>query len=215
MISTQSPETPPLDGTSPDTHSINTPVLPDDPQDSPSDTANPLPARDTKSEGLQLLVEADLLLHEGLKRIAGAGKDLLPGAYNPIEEALTLSETQTLCTLEAVDNAQAAIHRIEHTQQGFIDGDIATIKSALSRILNSQQGQDLAGQRLKKALRLLQAVDNRISLALRQLQESLGITQLKAEEDPVTAGRAQATQTDAGQSIGQDEVDALLAELGI
>ncbi len=215
MISTQSPETTPIDGISPDTQSINTPALPDAPQDSPPDSANTAPARGTKSEGLQLLVEADLLLHEGLKRIAGAGKELLPGAYNPIEEALTLSETQTLCTLEAVDNAQAAIHRIEHTQQGFIDGDIAAIKSALATILDSQQGQDLAGQRLKKALRLLQAVDNRISLALRQLQESLGIQPIEAEENTVTAAGAQAPQTGAEQSIGQDEVDALLAELGI
>lgn len=175
----------------------------------------------TKPDGLRLLVEADLLLNEGLKRIAGAGRDL-PDACNPIEEALALSEVQTLSTLEALDTAQAAIHRIEQTQKGFIDGDISDIKAALATILNSQQGQDLAGQRLKKALRLLQAVNDRISQAILTLRDSLGIPQheeeILVEGEDTTVARTDATALEEvihGQHVEQDDVDALLAELGI
>jgi chemotaxis protein CheZ len=181
-----------------------------------------------KPNGLRLLAEADLLLNQGLRRIAGAGQDL-PDACNPIEEALALSETQTMSTLEALDTAQAAIRRIQKTQQGFIDEDIGTIKTAMATILNSQQGQDLAGQRLKKALRLLQAVNERISLALVSLQENLGIPNRdilpneqtedtgSLHEDTIV-GRTDATALEEairGQHIEQDDVDALLAELGI
>lgn len=181
------------------------------------ETENPA----TKSDGLRLLVEADLLLNEGLKRIAGAGRDL-PDACNPIEEALALSEVQTLSTLEALDTAQAAIRRIEKTQKGFIDGDIGDIKAALSTILESQQGQDLAGQRLKKSLRLLQAVNDRISQAILTLRDNLGIPRQEegdlAEGEDTTIARTDATALEEaiqGQHVEQDDVDALLAELGI
>ncbi|MBU2804727.1 protein phosphatase CheZ [Acidithiobacillus ferridurans] len=171
---------------------------------------------------MRLLVEADLLLNEGLKRIAGAGRDL-PDACNPIEEALALSEVQTMSTLEALDTAQAAIHHIEKTQKGFIDEDIAEIKAALATILNSQQGQDLAGQRLKKALRLLQAVNDRISQAILTLRDNLGIPRQEPEGDLVEGEGITIARTDAtaleeaiqGQHVEQDDVDALLAELGI
>jgi chemotaxis protein CheZ len=175
-----------------------------------------------RPEGLRLLVEADLLLNEGLKRIAGAGKDL-PDACNPIEEALALSETQTMNTLEALDMAQAAIRRIEKTQRGFIDEDISQIKAAMATILNSQQGQDLAGQRLKKALRLLQAVNDRITQAILILQDNLGVPRPELEAEPpaqegTTVAHTDAQALDAAiheHHVEQDAVDALLAELGI
>lgn len=172
--------------------------------------------------GMRLLAEADVLLNEGLKRIAGAGDDL-PDAYNPIEEALALSETQTIHTLDALDTAQAALHRIENTQQGFIDADIQAIKAALSIILSSQQGQDLAGQRLKKSLRLLNAVSDRIGQAILMLHDNLGVPRSEREEPLPESEEAAVTRTDAvaleeaiqGEHIEQDDVDALLAELGI
>ncbi|MBN6738987.1 protein phosphatase CheZ [Acidithiobacillus sp. MC6.1] len=175
-----------------------------------------------ESDGLRLLAEADLLLNEGLRRIAGAGDDL-PDACNPIEEALALSETQTMNTLEALESAQAAIRRIERIQQGFIDEEILQIKASMATILNSQQGQDLAGQRLKKALRLLHAVDDRISQALTSLQDAMGVPRLDAVDTAATLEERPFAHTDAaaldaaihGQRVEQDDVDALLAELGI
>ncbi|CDQ11116.1 Putative chemotaxis phosphatase, CheZ [Acidithiobacillus ferrivorans] len=176
----------------------------------------------TQSNGLRLLAEADLLLNEGLRRIAGAGDDL-PDACNPIEEALALSETQTMNTLEALESAQAAIRRIESVRQGFIDKDILEIKAAMATILNSQQGQDLAGQRLKKALRLLHAVDDRISQALTSLQDAMGVPRMETVDIASTPEEAPFAHTDApaldaaihGKRVEQDDVDALLAELGI
>lgn len=173
-------------------------------------------------DGLKLLVEADLLLNEGLKRIAGAGREL-PEACSPIEEALALSETQTLNTLESLDTIQEAIHRIEATEKGFIDDQVHVIKTALNTILSSQQGQDLAGQRLKKALILLNAVNERISQAILTFQENLGIPQNNSEENTLEAAGIPIAKTDAvaleeaiqGQHVEQDDVDALLAELGI
>ncbi|MBU2857352.1 protein phosphatase CheZ [Acidithiobacillus ferrooxidans] len=172
-------------------------------------------------DGLRLLVEADLLLNEGLKRIAGAGSEL-PDACNPIEEALALSETQTMHTLEALDTAQVALRRIEKTQQGFIDAEIADIKAAMATILSSQQGQDLAGQRLKKSLRLLNAVNDRIGQAILMLRDNLGIPReaegSSVETDSPTIARTDATALEEaiqGEHIEQDDVDALLAELGI
>jgi len=175
-----------------------------------------------QSDGLRLLAEADLLLNEGLRRIAGAGDDL-PDACNPIEEALALSETQTMNTLEALESAQAAIRRIESIQQGFIDEEILQIKASMATILNSQQGQDLAGQRLKKALRLLHAVDDRISEALTNLQDAMGVARLDAVDTASAPEKSVFAHTDApaleaaihGQRVEQDDVDALLAELGI
>lgn len=175
-----------------------------------------------QSDGLRLLAEADLLLNEGLRRIAGAGDDL-PDACNPIEEALALSETQTMNTLEALESAQAAIRRIESIQQGFIDEEILQIKASMATILSSQQGQDLAGQRLKKALRLLHAVDDRISEALTSLQDAMGVPRLDAVDTASISEESVFAHTDApaleatihGQRVEQDDVDALLAELGI
>lgn len=174
-------------------------------------------------DGLRLLVEADLLLNEGLKRIAGAGSEL-PDACNPIKEALALSETQTMHTLEALDTAQAALRRIEKTQYGFIDAEIAEIKAAMLTILSSQQGQDLAGQRLEKSLRLLQAVNDRIGQAILMLGGILGVPRLAEpegatpESEGSTIARTDATALEEaiqGEHIEQDDVDALLAELGI
>ncbi|WCE93833.1 protein phosphatase CheZ [Acidithiobacillus ferriphilus] len=185
-------------------------------------TANSFVGMPTQSNGLRLLAEADLLLNEGLRRIAGAGDDL-PDACNPIEEALALSETQTMNTLEALESAQAAIRRIESVRQGFIDKDVLEIKAAMATILNSQQGQDLAGQRLKKALRLLHAVDDRISQALTSLQDAMGVPRMETVDIASTPEKPPFVHTDApaldaaihGKHVEQDDVDALLAELGI
>jgi chemotaxis protein CheZ len=151
----------------------------------------------------RLLGEADLLLREGLKRIASAQSDL-PDAQTPLEEALRLTEEQTMATIAAVERAQESVQEIRQANGTFIDEPLDRIDSALGTILASQQGQDLAGQRLKKSIALLHAVEDRIRLAL----EELGL-------DGVEAARASCTDSEAKQSINQDDVDALLAELGI
>lgn len=153
----------------------------------------------------RLLSEAELLLREGLKRIANTAEENLSGAQNPLEEALRLTEEQTMATLAAVERAQDAVSTIRNTHNSYIDKPLKDIESALLVILASQQGQDLAGQRLKKAITLLQAVEERIRLTLTEagMESASSI----AEENAATA--------EANPSINQEEVDSLLAELGI
>ncbi|MBU2760451.1 protein phosphatase CheZ [Acidithiobacillus sulfurivorans] len=153
----------------------------------------------------RLLSEAELLLREGLKRIANTAEENLSGAQNPLEEALRLTEEQTMATLAAVERAQDAVSIIRNAHNSYIDEPLKHIESALLVILASQQGQDLAGQRLKKAITLLQAVEERIRLTLTEagMESASNI----AEENAATA--------EANPSINQEEVDSLLAELGI
>ena len=148
------------------------------------------------------LNEIELLLREGLRRIASTAEEDLVGAKDPLEEALRLTEEQTMATLAAVEVAQGALSDIRSAHHTFIDPELAQIEQALQRIVASQQGQDLAGQRLKKAITLLRAVENRI----RQTLAEMGL-----ERQPSDVEENGMSNPD----IDQDGVDALLAELGI
>lgn len=168
-------------------------------------TANHLEAAVAADSPLFLLNEAEGLLREGLLRIANAQEDL-PHAQNPIEEALRLSEEQTMNTLAAIEKAQDALKEIHQAHQVFIDEPLARINSALASILASQQGQDLAGQRLKKSLTLLKAVQDRISRAL---------TELPVPASEMTNNADIMAQQVVDKDYLQNDVDTLLAELGI
>ena len=151
---------------------------------------------------MQNLREADALLTEGVQRIMGVASEL-PGASHPLKEALALSEQQAMATLEAVEAAQADVAEIRATNGGFIDMRLDHLDAQLQAILTSQQGQDLAGQRLKKTITLLQAVEQRIQDALTQLGFVADAKQESGED------------TFTGSRLDQGTVDDLLAELGI
>lgn len=153
-------------------------------------------------EAMQSLREADALLNEGVQRIMSASSDL-PGVSHPLQEVLELSERQAMATLEAVEAALGEVAAIRDTDGGFIDQRLQRLEHQLQVILTSQQSQDLAGQRLKKTIALLQAVEHRI-------QEALGQLGFVASQ-----GADQAEDTFTGQRLDQGNVDALLAELGI
>jgi chemotaxis protein CheZ len=155
-------------------------------------------------DALRKLREADALLAEGVQRIMGAVTDI-PGATQPLQEVLRLSEEQAMVTLDAAEMAQRQIQRIEDTARngGYIDVPLGVMKENLQAILTSQQGQDLAGQRLKKIITLLQAVETRIQEALEQLGHARGMTQAPEED------------TFSGHRLDQAHVDDLLAELGL
>ncbi len=146
------------------------------------------------------LREADALLTEGVQRIMRASSDL-PGASHPLQEALQLSEQQAMATLEAVEAAQGEVEAIRATDGGFIDHRLLRLDEHLRTILTSQQAQDLAGQRLKKTITLLQAVEQRIQEALQHLG--------------CVADGGAAPAEDGGQGLDQNNVDDLLAQLGI
>ncbi len=157
----------------------------------------------TQEDALRQLQEAEAMLREGVRRIMSASSDL-PTASHPLEEALRLTEKQAMATLEAVEGAFVELEAIRATRGGFIDGHLDVLESQLHMILASQQGQDLAGQRLKKAISLLQAVEDRIGGALGELGIDV--------ELPLASA---CVLEDDGGPIGQDDVDALLKELGI
>lgn len=161
-------------------------------------------SRESLAQGanpIRLLGEAEALLEQGLRRIAQAQGDL-PEAQHPICEAIALSEQQTMITLAAVEKGQEAVGRIETIEKGFIDNELADIRASFAEILAASQGQDLAGQRLKKSLALLTAVQERLQQAL--------------EELPI-ADAAEPTGTVEGSAVdySQADVDALLESLGI
>ncbi len=146
----------------------------------------------------RLLGEADILLKEGMKRIASAQADI-PGAQTPLEEALQMTEDQALQTIAAVEKSQEIIKDIRSADGIFIDKHLDELDSHLHTIIAGQQVQDLAGQRLKKAINLLRAVESRIAQALQEM----GVDGTAEEKEAVSA------------PINQNDVDALLAELGI
>ncbi len=159
-------------------------------------------------QALHNLREADALLTQGVQRILHASSDL-PGASHPLQEVLRLSEQQAMLTLEAVEAAQAELQAIRATNGGFIDQRLQRLDGHLQTILTTQQGQDLAGQRLKKTIALLQAVESRIQEALAQLRMAgFETVPAPAEADP------QGDTFGAGR-LDQDNVDELLAQLGI
>jgi len=164
---------------------------------------------------LHSLTEADALLHEGVRRIMAASSDL-PGASHPLEEALRLTETQAMATLEAVENGFAEVATIRATHGGFIDANLDRIEQQFHTILASQQGQDLAGQRLKKTIHLLQAVEQRIRAAVDQLGPQLDAKlPADATASPTSSTPLHGVPAYAGPSFAQDDVDALLRDLGI
>lgn len=177
-------------------------------------TQTPQPA--AASTALHKLTEADALLHEGVRRIMAASSDL-PEASHPLEEALRLTETQAMSTLEAVENGFTEIAAIRATHGGFIDERLDRLEQQFHTILASQQGQDLAGQRLKKTIHLLQAVEQRIRAAVEQLGPHLQPAATPEASAPAadSAAPLNGVPTYAGPSFGQDDVDALLRDLGI
>lgn len=161
---------------------------------------------DTPNSSLADISQLEALLREGIKRIAAAQTDL-PGAQDPLTEALQMSEEQTMAALEAIERGQEAVAQIRQTNGAFIDTQLAIIEDSFSRIMASQQAQDLSGQRLKKAITLLRAVDERLSDTLSELQSASGI-EAPAEGDGKSAAKD-------GKTYAQADVDDLLAELGL
>ncbi len=168
------------------------------------------------SSALHKLTEADALLHEGVRRIMVASSDL-PEASHPLEEALRLTETQAMATLEAVEIGFTEIAAIRATHGGFIDERLDRLEQQFQIILASQQGQDLAGQRLKKTIHLLQAVEQRIRAAVEQLGSFLEPAATAGAPTPATDSDAplNGVAAYAGPTFSQDDVDALLRDLGI
>ncbi|WP_018914343.1 protein phosphatase CheZ [Thiomonas sp. FB-6] len=172
------------------------------------------PDAQASGQALHNLREADALLTQGVQRILHASSDL-PGASHPLQEVLHLSEQQAMLTLEAVEAAQAELQAIRDTNGGFIDQRLQRLEGHLQTILTTQQGQDLTGQRLKKTISLLQAVESRIQDALGKLGPvAAGEQPALVELHAVLPAEALSDTFGAGR-LDQDNVDDLLSQLGL
>jgi len=145
-----------------------------------------------------LLGSTENLLREGLRRLGASAE--LPGAHRPLREALELTEKQTLATISAAERGQSVIAEL---RRGNVAQELACdlLEGIFRQIVASQQGQDLAGQRLQQALGLLRTVDERI----RRLLQDAGVD---------LAMRTSGTG-DETAPMGQEDVDAILRDLGI
>lgn len=164
---------------------------------------------DAGGQVMHSLRQVDALLTQGVQRILHASSDL-PGASHPLQEVLSLSEQQAMRTLEAVEAAQAELQAIRDTNGGFIDQRLERLGDHLQTILTTQQGQDLTGQRLKKTIALLQAVEARVQEALIQVGES-GLAPACA----LSAADELTDDTFGTGRLGQGAVDDLLSDLGL
>ncbi|MGC9238774.1 MAG: hypothetical protein ACP5D5_03840 [Acidithiobacillus sp.] len=146
----------------------------------------------------ELLGGTENLLREGLRRLEASAE--LPGAHQPLREALELTERQTLATITAAEQGQSVLAEL---RRGQISPDTACdqLEAVFQQIVASQQGQDLAGQRLQQALGLLRMVDERIHLLLADAGLAPTTKVGKTGEDPA--------------SMRQEDVDAILRDLGI
>ncbi|AEK58099.1 hypothetical protein [Acidithiobacillus caldus] len=152
----------------------------------------------TSGSSGDLLGGTENLLREGLRRLGASAE--LSGAHQPLREALELTGKQTLATIAYVEHGQALLRDL---RQGNIPADSAydELEAVFRQIVASQQGQDLAGQRLQQALALLQMVEHRIRLLL-------------ADAGVAAPTDVNDTQADT-VAMGQDDVDAILRDLGI
>ena len=122
---------------------------------------------------LRHLQQVDALLARTLRGLLHASSEL-PQACHPLCELLDLSELQALRTLEAVDAAQTELRELRDSAdwKGRDDAGLQRLEQHLQSIRSAQQSQDLAGQRLKRTLAILQAVESRMREALAQWDQA-------------------------------------------
>ncbi len=134
---------------------------------------------------LRQLQQADALLARTLRGLLHASSEL-PQACHPLRELLDLSELQALRTLDAVDAAQAELQELRDSAdwKGRDDAGLQRLEAHLQTIRSAQQSQDLAGQRLKRTIAILQAVEPRIREALAQWDQACLVAPQRGDASP-------------------------------
>lgn len=150
-------------------------------------------------------------------RLAEMSGQHLPDAQLRLEHVVKLTEDAAHQTLDQTERAQGAVRelgaglpealRARHAAQ------LQAIEASLSEISVAQAYQDLAGQTIRKVAALVTDVEAQLV----QLLRSSGLAPKKPQQ-------ASATETLAGPAVpgldtdhanGQDDVDQLLASLGV
>ncbi len=165
------------------------------------------PSAEDQTQALQRLQAANLLLVQGMRAVLQACREL-PDARRPLHEVLRLGEQQAMRTLQATEAALAELHALRADPGDRPDAQrLLRMEQQLQAIRAAQQGQDLAGQQLNKAMALLQALESRI-------QDGIGPDWRRGCGAAVTRRPHTPDEPFDAQRLDQDSVDQLLAGLG-
>lgn len=173
-------------------------------------------------------------LHEALtsfqvdSRVADFASDEFPDARHRLDQVITITEQSAHKTMDLVEDMlpraetlidRAASLRGELDDAGIASPGLATfmnevgeqvslIRSGLSEVIISQNYQDLAGQEIRKVIRLVTEVEETL----------INMIRVAGKGDMLTERRragASATLPEGEQRItSQDEADELLSSLG-
>ena len=152
----------------------------------------------------------------------------MPDARHRLSYVIEKTEASTHRTLAAVEDMMPMAARLVSGAAAVIAaGDVVQMKAyieeasatgelmqgGLSEILMAQEYQDLTGQVIRRTIEIVEQVESKlVTLLTAELPASSVRDQARA---PVTAAQGPVIRPDANSFNQQDEVDALLAELGL
>lgn len=171
-------------------------------------------------------------LHEALtnfqvdSRVADFASDEFPDARHRLDQVITITEQSAHKTMDLVEDmlprAEALISRAEALDRVLDDGagpelssfvhdvgdQVSSIRAGLSEVIISQNYQDLAGQEIRKVIRLVTEVEETLINMIRVAGKGDMLTERKraAESASLPEGEQRITS--------QDEADELLSSLG-
>ena len=152
----------------------------------------------------------------------------MPDARHRLSYVIEKTAASTHRTLAAVEDMMPMAARLVSGAAAVIAaGDVVQMKAyieeasasgelmqgGLSEILMAQEYQDLTGQVIRRTIEIVEQVESKlVTLLTAELPGSSARDQARA---PVTAAQGPVIRPDANSFNQQDEVDALLAELGL
>lgn len=151
----------------------------------------------------------------------------MPDARNRLQYVISKTEDSAHRTLAAVEDmmpmaerlvtgATAAVRGGEPAAvQAYVDDAIATaefLRGGLTEVLMAQEFQDLTGQVIRRTIELVEVVETKlVALITAELTTTTGESSRPAPTGPT----GPAMSGDSAAIHHQDDVDALLAELGV
>lgn len=176
-------------------------------------------------------------LHEALtsfqvdSRVADFASDEFPDARHRLDQVITITEQSAHKTMDLVEDmlprAEALIGRAEALDGAFdasgvasasgpelaafvhdVGEQVSSIRAGLSEVIISQNYQDLAGQEIRKVIRLVTEVEETLINMIRVAGKGDMLTERRR------AGESASLPEGEQRITSQDEADELLSSLG-